>query len=88
MEKPTRPWIIVSLKGTMGTMGWDPQINSGWTSKFTLVQNELFWQNNNLNFPRNTQEGPGTLKTGGDLGGHGRGGFSLGAHSLVGVTLG
>ena len=27
MEKPTWPWIIVSLKGTMGTMGWDPQIN-------------------------------------------------------------
>ena len=27
MEKLTRPWIIVSLKGTMGTMGWDPQIS-------------------------------------------------------------
>ena len=27
MEKPTRPWLIVSLKGTMETMGRDPQIN-------------------------------------------------------------
>ena len=27
MEKPTRPWPVVSLKGTMGTMGRDPQIN-------------------------------------------------------------
>ena len=27
MEKPPRPWPVVSLKGTMGTMGRDPQIN-------------------------------------------------------------
>ena len=27
MEKPTRPWPVVSLKGTMGTMGWDPPIS-------------------------------------------------------------
>ena len=26
-EKPTRPQPVVSLKGTMGTMGWDPQIS-------------------------------------------------------------
>ena len=27
MEDCPRPWIIVSLKGTMGTMGRDPQVN-------------------------------------------------------------
>ena len=27
MEKPPRPWLLVSLKDTMGTMGRDPQIN-------------------------------------------------------------
>ena len=27
MEKTTRPWTVVSLKGTMGTMGRDPQIS-------------------------------------------------------------
>ena len=27
MEKPTRPWPVVSLKDTMGTMGRDPQIS-------------------------------------------------------------
>ena len=27
MEKPPQPWPVVSLKGTMGTMGRDPQIN-------------------------------------------------------------
>ena len=27
MEKTTRPWPVVSLKDTMGTMGRDPQIN-------------------------------------------------------------
>ena len=27
MEKTTWPWIIVSLKDTMGTMGRDPQIS-------------------------------------------------------------
>ena len=27
MEKPPQPWPVVSLKGTMGTMGWEPQID-------------------------------------------------------------
>ena len=27
MEKPTRPWLVVCLKDTMGTMGRDPQIS-------------------------------------------------------------
>ena len=27
MEKTTQPWTVVSLKGTVGTMGRDPQIN-------------------------------------------------------------
>ena len=27
MEKPPRPWLLVSLKEPMGTMGQDPQIN-------------------------------------------------------------
>ena len=27
MEKPTWPQLVVSLKGTMGTMGRDPQIS-------------------------------------------------------------
>ena len=27
MEKPTRPQLVVSIKESMGTMGWDPQIN-------------------------------------------------------------
>ena len=27
MEKTTRPWTVVSLKGTMGTMGRDPPIS-------------------------------------------------------------
>ena len=27
MEKTTRPWPVVSLKDTMGTMGRDPQIS-------------------------------------------------------------
>ena len=52
MEKPPWPWIIVSLKGTLETMGWDSQIS----------ENEIFHDSAakaNYNISRDT----GTLKS-------------------------
>ena len=41
MEKTTQPWLVVSLKDTMETMGRDPQIS----------ENDIFGQENFIAWP-------------------------------------